>query len=56
VGANISCSGNAFLADGRLLVAGGDVATYVGLPNADIYELISSLSEIEQNHFSRLER
>ena len=55
VGANIFCSGNAFLADGRLLVTGGHVVNYVGLPNAYISELIPSLPEIEQNHLSRRE-
>src|SRR5205814_8432883 len=33
-GANIFCSGHAFLPDGRLLVAGGHITTWVGLPNA----------------------
>jgi galactose oxidase len=37
VGANIFCGGAAFLSDGRLLVAGGHVDDYVGLPNAYIY-------------------
>lgn len=32
--ANIFCSGEAFLPDGRLLVAGGHVHDYVGLPDA----------------------
>jgi len=31
------CSGHSFLEDGRLFVAGGHIATYVGLPNASIY-------------------
>jgi galactose oxidase len=37
-GANIFCSGHAFLADGRLLVAGGHIQSYVGLPNAYTYK------------------
>src|SRR6266566_897717 len=36
-GANIFCSGHAFLPDGRLLEAGGHVSSYVGLPSAYIY-------------------
>src|SRR5437763_1322194 len=36
-GANIFCSGHAFLPDGRLLVAGGHVSNWVGLPSAYIY-------------------
>ena len=55
VGANIFCSGNAFLADGRLLVTGEHAVNYVELPNAYISELIPSLPEIEQNHLSRRE-
>src|SRR6476646_4425034 len=35
--ANIFCSGEAFLPDGRLLVAGGHVENYVGLPDAYLY-------------------
>jgi hypothetical protein len=35
--ANIFCSGHAFLAGGRLLVAGGHVVSWVGLPDAYIY-------------------
>ncbi len=34
VGSNIFCSGHAFLPDGRLLVAGGHVSNYVGIPDA----------------------
>src|SRR5438552_10578136 len=37
VGANIFCGGQAFLSDGRLLVAGGHIDDYVGIPNAYIY-------------------
>src|SRR6266487_251484 len=36
-GANIFCSGFAFLANGKLLVAGGHVHNWVGLPNAYTY-------------------
>ena len=36
-GANIFCSSHAFLSDGRLLVAGGHVSNWVGLPSAYIY-------------------
>lgn len=36
-GANIFCAGNAFLSDGKLLVAGGHVSNWVGLPTAYIY-------------------
>src|SRR5438874_4431694 len=38
VGANIFCAGHAFLPDGRLLVAGGHVTNYTGLPNAYTYD------------------
>ena len=38
VGANIFCSGHAFLPDGQLLVAGGHVDIYMGLPNAYTYD------------------
>ena len=37
VGANIFCSGHAFLPNGQLLVAGGHIANNVGLPNAYTY-------------------
>ncbi len=33
-GANIFCSGHAFLPNGQLLVAGGHAGTWIGLPNA----------------------
>ena len=36
-GANIFCSGHAFLPDGQLLVAGGHINNWVGLPNAYTY-------------------
>ncbi|MBA3573014.1 MAG: kelch domain-containing protein, partial [Pyrinomonadaceae bacterium] len=35
---NIFCAGEAFLPDGRLLVAGGHVDNYVGLPDAYTYK------------------
>ena len=38
-GANIFCSGHAFLPDGRLLVAGGHITNWIGLPNAYTYTL-----------------
>src|SRR6266480_943790 len=41
-GANIFCSGHAFLPDGRLWVAGGHVGNYVGIPNANIYDPFSN--------------
>ena len=34
VGANIFCSGHAFLPNGQLLVAGGHISSWTGLPNA----------------------
>src|SRR6266550_4452964 len=37
-GANIFCSGHAFLPDGQLLVAGGHIDNFVGLPNAYTYD------------------
>src|SRR4029453_13346684 len=36
-GGNIFCSGHAFLPNGQLLVAGGHVTNFVGLPNAYTY-------------------
>src|SRR6266403_973919 len=36
-GANIFCSGHAFLPNGQLLVAGGHINSYVGLPSAYTY-------------------
>src|SRR5436305_3168766 len=36
-GANIFCSGHSFLSDGKLLVSGGHVTNWVGLPNAYRY-------------------
>ena len=41
-GANIFCSGHAFLPDGRLLVGGGHVSNYAGIPNAYIYNPFSN--------------
>ena len=40
-GANIFCSGHAFLPDGTLLVAGGHVSDYVGIPNTYNYDPFS---------------
>jgi Galactose oxidase-like, Early set domain/K319L-like, PKD domain/Glyoxal oxidase N-terminus len=37
-GANIFCSGFAFLPDGQLLVAGGHQTSFVGLPNAYLFD------------------
>ena len=36
-GANIFCSGHAFLPDGQLVVAGGHISNYVGIANAYRY-------------------
>src|SRR6266513_1690244 len=36
-GANIFCSGHAFLANGQLFVAGGHIDNFIGLPNAYTY-------------------
>jgi hypothetical protein len=40
-GANIFCSGHAFLPDGTLLVAGGHISDYVGIPNTSKYDPFS---------------
>ncbi|XXF77855.1 DUF1929 domain-containing protein [Myxococcaceae bacterium GXIMD 01537] len=37
-GHNIFCSGHAFLPDGRLLIAGGHVANYIGLADGIVYD------------------
>ncbi len=37
-GFNLFCTGHAFLADGRLFVAGGHISNSVGLPTAAIYD------------------
>src|SRR5205823_8921520 len=37
-GGNIFCSGHAFLPDGKLLVAGGHISNWVGLPNTYTYD------------------
>jgi fibronectin type 3 domain-containing protein len=37
-GINIFCTGHAFLPDGRLLVTGGHITSYVGLPDAYTYD------------------
>jgi hypothetical protein len=34
---NIFCAGHCFLPDGRLLVVGGNLATFAGLPDANIF-------------------
>jgi hypothetical protein len=36
-GANIFCSGHAFLPNGQVLVTGGHISNFVGLPNAYLY-------------------
>jgi galactose oxidase len=41
-GANIFCAGQAFLPDGKLLVAGGHVTSWVGLPNAYTFDPLTS--------------
>jgi hypothetical protein len=42
-GFNLFCSGHAFLADGRLLIAGGHIATNVGLPNMSTYDAVNNV-------------
>jgi Glyoxal oxidase N-terminus. len=41
-GANIFCSGHAFLGNGQLLVAGGHVTSWVGLPDAYKYNPLNN--------------
>ena len=41
-GANIFCSGHAFLPNGQLLVAGGHVGNWMGLPNAYMYNPLNN--------------
>src|SRR4030095_2603005 len=41
-GANIFCSGQPFLGNGQLLVAGGHVSNWVGLPNAYTYDALNN--------------
>ena len=41
-GYDLFCSGHAFLADGRLFVAGGHIQNGVGLPNASLYNPFSN--------------
>ena len=41
-GANIFCSGHAFLPNGQLFVAGGHISNYVGLPNAYTYNPLNN--------------
>jgi len=38
VPSNIFCTGNEVLADGRVIIVGGHVASHVGLPNANIFD------------------
>ena len=40
-GYDLFCSGHAHLADGRVLVAGGHIQNFVGLPRASIYDSIA---------------
>src|SRR5438132_2167934 len=42
VGANIFCDGLCFVADGKLLVAGGHIGTWTGLPNAYTFDSSTS--------------
>jgi galactose oxidase len=41
-GFNIFCSGHAFMADGRLLIAGGHISSGHGLPDAILFDPFSS--------------
>lgn len=41
-GYNLFCSGFSFLPDGQLLVTGGHVADFVGLPNASLYNAFTN--------------
>ena len=40
-GYDLFCVGHTFLADGRLLVTGGHISNFVGLPNASIYDYLT---------------
>ena len=42
-GFNVFCSGHAFLPDGRLLIAGGHIATDVGLAYATTYDAVNNV-------------
>jgi hypothetical protein len=42
-GFNVFCSGHAFLADGRLLIAGGHIENGVGLPYSSTYDAVSNV-------------
>jgi galactose oxidase len=42
-GSNIFCSGYAFLPNGQLLVAGGHIDNFVGLPNAYTYNPLNAM-------------
>jgi galactose oxidase len=41
-GANVFCSGHAFLPNGQLLVAGGHISNWIGLPSAYTYDPFSN--------------
>jgi galactose oxidase len=41
-GANVFCSGHAFLPNGQLLIAGGHITNWVGLPSAYTYDPFSN--------------
>ena len=43
------CSGHAFLADGRLFVAGGHIQNDIGLPNASIYNPSTNIGPARLN-------
>lgn len=40
-GYDLFCVGHTFLSDGRLLVTGGHISNFVGLPNASIYNYLT---------------
>jgi hypothetical protein len=42
-GYDVFCTGHAFLADGRLLLTGGHISNFVGLPNASTYDSFSNM-------------
>jgi hypothetical protein len=41
-GYDLFCTGHAFLPDGRLLLTGGHISNFVGLPNASIYNAFAN--------------
>ncbi len=49
-GNNIFCTGHTFLADGRLLVAGGHIDDNVGLPNARAYDAFANTLDEPAEH------